>query len=29
MNENTKWKGIYPAVTTKFTESGNIDAAPR
>ena len=25
MNENTKWKGIYPAVTTKFTESGDLD----
>ena len=25
MNENSKWEGVFPAVTTKFTENGDLD----
>jgi len=25
MNENGKWEGVFPAVTTKFTDNGDLD----
>jgi len=25
MNENSKWEGVFPAVTTKFTQQGDLD----